>query len=175
MRARLLVWALACAALGACAAAPRPVAGLSMPGQDERAAAGLLGSYLLARGWTVRIADTGVVEATRGAERAELRLLLADTGLDRLIAGHVYTASEGASPADLAGLARSLNETLNVGTFSVVEDGVLFESSLPFLDELDPLLLDAFLDYGADVRLAVTRVDERHRLLAPVEGPAAGR
>lgn len=175
MRATLLVWIVMCAALGGCATASRPAPGLSMPGQDEAASAALLGSYLLARGWAVRIADPGVVEATRAGERVKLRLLLADAGLDRLVVGRVYPAGRGASPAALAGLAEALNESLNVGTFSVVDEGVLFESSLAFIDELDPVLLDAFLDFGADVRLAVARVDAGHEALAPVEGAAAGR
>jgi hypothetical protein len=53
--------------------------------------------------------------------------------------------------------------------------GLVLQSSLPFLDALEPRLLDAFLAYTAEVRLAVLQVQGERRILAPVEGAGASR
>lgn len=155
-------------------AAPRVSTGLAMPAQDEASAAGVLAVYLLAQGWTVRLADAGLVEATRGEERVRLEPVLDPAGLDRVIVYRSWPRDPQADDAALGAFALELNEILNVGQFRADPAGLVLQSSLPFVDELEPRLLDAFLLHTADVRLAVLHVQGQRRLIAPVEqgGPS---
>jgi hypothetical protein len=163
-----------CLGLAACAATPAPQ-GLAMPAPHEARAASLLAGYLLGRGWTVTLAEDRVVVAARGAERLELEPLLDATGLDRIIVWRSWPAVPGADPAALEALALELNATLNVGQFQAAAGELRFQSALPFLDALEPRLLDAYLEHTARVRLAVLRVQGERQLLAPVEGDPSGR
>ena len=164
---------LPCLGLAACAATPAPQ-GLAMPAPHEARAASLLAGYLLGRGWTVALAEDTVVVAARGAERLELEPLLDATGLDRIIVWRSWPAMPGADPAALEALALELNATLNVGQFQATAGKLRFQSALPFLAELEPRLLDAYLEHTARVRLAVLRVQGERQLLAPVEGDPSG-
>jgi len=161
-------------ALGGCAA-PRPSVGLAMPAPHEARAANLLAGYLLGRGWTVRLAEDTLVEASRGGERLWLVPLLDTQGMDRVVVSRGWPRAEGADRDGVAAFALELNEALNVGQFRADDRGLVFQASLPFIGTLDPRLLDAFLDYSADVRLAVLRVQAGRRLLAPLEGEEASR
>jgi hypothetical protein len=173
-RARILiVLTLAVFASAGCAA-PRPSAGLLMPAPDEQGAGALLAGFLLGLGWTVTLDGTRVT-ASRGDERLYLDPVLEAAGLDRVIVTRAWTPAPGASEAELAAFARELNEVLNVGQFLAEPRGLVFQASLPFLEELDPRLLVAFLDFTADVRLAVLQVQGERALLAPVEGEQASR
>jgi hypothetical protein len=165
---------LACLGLTACAASRAPQ-GLVMPAPHEARAASLLAGYLLGRGWTVALAEDAVVVAARGPERIELQPLLDAAGLDRIIVWRSWPAAPGATPAMLEALALELNATLNVGLFQAAAGELRFQSSLPFLDALEPRLLDAYLEHTAQVRLAVLRVQGERQLLAPVEGDPAAR
>lgn len=162
--------------LAACATPPPPApGGLHMPAPDEAGAASLLAGYLLARGWTVRLAGEGLVEAVQGGERVELEPMLDPVGMDRILVTRTWASSATAGAAELEALALRLNAALNVGQFHAVPGGLAFQSSLPFLGTLDPRLLEAFLQFGAEVRLAVLRVEGAAELLAPVEGEPPGR
>jgi hypothetical protein len=163
-----------CLGLAACAATPGPQ-GLAMPAPHEARAASLLAGYLLGRGWTVALAEERTVVAARGAERLELEPLLDAEGLDRIIVWRSWPAMPGADPAALEALALELNASLNVGQFQAMAGELRFQSSLPFLEALEPRLLDAYLEHTARVRLAVLRVQGERQLLAPVEGDPAGR
>lgn len=165
---------LGCAALAACAA-PRAPEGLSMPAPDEPRAASLLAGYLLAHGWTVRLAEPTLVEATRGAETLRLEPLLDAGGLDRVLVSRAWPAAPDAAPEALQEFARELDEALNVGRFRAAPAALELQAALPFLGTLDPRLLDAFILFTADVRLAVLQVQGERRLLAPVEGDGPGR
>lgn len=165
---------VACLGLAACAAAPAPP-GLAMPAPHEARAASLLAGYLLGHGWTVALAEDTVVVAARGPERLELQPLLDAAGLDRVIVWRSWPAVPGADPAMLAELALELNATLNVGQFQAAAGELRFQSALPFLDALEPRLLDAYLEHTARVRLAVLRVQGDRQLLAPVEGDPSAR
>jgi hypothetical protein len=155
-------------------AAQRPSSGLAMPAQDEASAAGVLAVYLLAQGWTVRLAEPGLVEATRGEERVQLEPVLDPVGLDRVIVYRSWPRDPQVDDAALRAFAIELNDTLNVGQFRAEPGGLVLQSSLPFVEELDPRLLDAFLVHTADVRLAVSHVQGQRQLIAPVEhgGPS---
>ncbi len=72
-------------------------------------------------------------------------------------------------------LALELNATLNVGQFQAADGELRFQSALPFLEALEPRLLDAYLEHTAQVRLAVLRVQGDRQLLAAVEGDPAPR
>lgn len=174
MRCLRLVLLLSCAALAACAT-PRPPAGLSMPAPDEGHAASLLAAYLLAQGWTVRLAEPTLVEATRGAERLRVEPLLDAGGLDRVLVSRAWPAAPGADPEALSDLARELDELLNVGRFRAEPEALVLQAALPFLESLDPRLLDAFIAFTAEVRFAVLQVQGERHLLAPVEGDGPGR
>lgn len=156
--------------------APAPSGGtLAMPATDEPGAAVLLAAYLLGRGWTVRLADATLVEARRGDERVTLEPLLDPAGLDRLVISRSWPPAATADPGPLAEFALELNEILNVGQFRAGSEGLVFQASLPFLDALEPLLLDAFLAYTAEVKEAVLRVQGDRVLLAPVESGSGSR
>lgn len=156
-------------------ATQRPAAVLSMPAADEAGAAGLLANYMLARGWTVRLASETRLEAFRDGERLQLEPLLDPAGLDRLIVARTWPVDPHAEADALGAFAAELNELLNVGQFQASPDGLVLQSALPFLDGLEPQLLEAFLAFTAEVRLAILRVQGERRLLAPVEGGEASR
>jgi hypothetical protein len=166
--------ALLSLALAGCAA-PRAPAGLEMPAPDEAYAANLLAAYLLGQGWTVRLADEALVEAYRGEERIALEPVLDPVGLDRILLSRVWPRDQQASDKDLHAFALELNEVLNVGQFRADTAGLEFQASLPFLDVLEPRLLDAFLAFTAEVRFAVRQVEGERHLLAPVEDGGASR
>ena len=170
---RYFVMMLALCVAG-CATPPAP-SGLVMPAPDEQGAASLLGGYLLARGWTVRLAEDARVEAWREDESVTLEPVLDATGLDRIIVARHWPAAAGTDEAALNALALELNEALNVGQFHATAAGLTLQSSLAFLHALDPRLLDAFLEYTADVRFAVRQVEGEHAVLAPVEGAPGSR
>jgi len=156
-------------------ATQRPPAGLAMPAPDEARAASLLAGYLLAQGWTVRLADAALVEAAREGERLRLEPQLDPSGLDRIIVTRTWPRDPQADEAVLQSFALELNDALNVGQFRTDATGLVFQSSLPFLGELEPRLLDAFLAYSAAVRFAVLQVQGDRRLLAPVEDGETSR
>jgi hypothetical protein len=156
-------------------ATPPASAGLVVPAPDEQAAASLLGGYLLALGWTVHLAEGARVEARREDEAITLEPLLDAGGLDRVIVSRHWPRGAEADEAALRALALELNEVLNVGQFRVTPSGLSLQSSLAFLDALDPRLLDAFLEYSAEVRFAVGQVEGERNLLAPVEGASGSR
>jgi hypothetical protein len=169
----LLILTLPVFASAGCAAA-RPSTGLLMPAPDEQGAGALLAGFLLGLGWTVTLDGTHVA-ASRGDERLYLDPVLEAAGLDRVIVTRAWPPAPGAGEAELAAFARELNEALNVGQFLTDRRGLVLHASLPFLEELDPRLLVAFLDFTADVRLAVLQVQGERALLAPVEGEQASR
>lgn len=171
---RIAITILAGLVLAGCAAAPRPDTGpavLEMPGGDEGRATTLLAAYLAARGYAVRMADETVVEA-EGADgdTFSLQVLLDPAGLDRLVLSRVYVAKEDADPGAVARFASELNSVLNVGVFSAYPPGIRFDSPLPFLDSLDPTLLEAFIAFTREVEFAVRQVEAGRGLLVEVEG-----
>lgn len=177
MKIALAVLALSVVSGCAAVAPPEPApAGLDLRGTDEGRAATVLASYLVARGYTVRLAGDASVEATDAAGGTFLlEVLLDPAGLDRLVLGRRYAAREGADPAGIRALAGELNAALNVGVFSAYPPGILFQSHLPFVDVLDPGVLDAFVAFTRDVGLAVARVEAGRGLLVELEGPGTSR
>jgi hypothetical protein len=167
---------LACAALFGCASVtPQPQARtptlLQMPGTDAGQAAALLGAYLVARGYTVGLeGDAAVAAADPAGAAFTLEVLLDPTGLDRLVLSRSYPVKEGVDPGLVPAFASELNGALNVGVFSAYPPGILFQASLPFLDDLDPALLDAFIAFTAEVGIAVRQVEAGRGLLVEVEG-----
>lgn len=153
----------------------REPGGLAMPAPDEARAASLLGSYLLAQGWTVRLAEPAAVEASRAGELIRLEPLLDAAGVDRLIVSRTWPRDPAAGDEELRAFALELNELLNVGQFRAEPGGLVLQTALPFLGNLDPGLLDAFIAFTAEVRLAVTQVQGARQLLAPVEDGQGSR
>ncbi|MFU8894784.1 MAG: hypothetical protein ACNA8J_00205 [Gammaproteobacteria bacterium] len=161
-------------ASGGCATSRAPD-GLAMPADDEPRAASLLAGYLLAQGWTVRLADETLVEAQRNGEHLRLEPLLDPAGLDRIMLYRTWPRAVGVDDETLGAFARELNDALNVGQFRVAPAGLVFQASLPFLEQLEPRVFNAFLAHTADVRLAVVHVQGERTLLAPLEDPPASR
>ena len=60
---------------------------------------------------------------------------------------------------DLDALARSLNDSLNVGVFSVEAGALVFQSQLTFVDRIRAAEMLAFLDWLDTAELAIARVD----------------
>jgi len=170
---RILVLIMLLAATG-CAHQREP-GGLAMPAPDEARAASLLAGYLLAQGWTVRLAEPAAVEASRGGELIRLEPQLDAVGLDRLIVSRTWPREPGTEDGALRAFALELNELLNVGQFRAEPAGLVLQASLPFLANLDPGLLDAFIAFTAEVRLAVSQVQGERQLLAPVEDGQGSR
>jgi hypothetical protein len=77
----------------------------------------------------------------------------------------------------LQAFALELNEALNVGQFRAADERPRPASRhCRFSSNLDPRLLDAFLDvYGRGAFRRNLQVQGERRLLAPVEGAAASR
>ena len=144
---------------------------LQMPGTEAGQAATLLGAYLVARGYTVRLeGDAAVVARDEDGREFTLQVLLDPTGLDRLVLSRTFPVREGVDPGLVPDFASELNAALNVGVFSAYPPGILFQASLPFLDDLDPALLDAFIEFTAEVEFAVRQVEAGRGLLVEVEG-----
>lgn len=156
-------------------AGPRASAGLEMPAQDEAGAASLLAGYLLGQGWSVRLADGAAVEAARGDETLRLEPQLDPRALDRIVLSRTWSRAPGVDDDALHAFALELNDALNVGLFRAAPAGLVFQSWLPFLEAVEPRLLNAYLEYTAEVRLAVLRVQGDRRLLAPVEDGESSR
>lgn len=156
-------------AVAGCATPPRVPAGFSMPASDEIGAGATLAGFLLAQGWTVRL-DESRVEASMGHERLLLEPLLDAEGLDRIIVARTWPRADGVEDEALASFALELTEKLNVGQFFAAPAGLVLQASLPFLEELDPRLLNEFLAFTADVRIAVLQVQGEREFLATVEG-----
>lgn len=146
-----------------------------MSAADEAHAASVLAGLLLGQGWTVRLEDETRVDAERRGERLNLEPILDPAGLDRILVTRRWARAPGASGEALRDFALELNETLNVGQFHAFGEDLAFQSSLPFIDSLDPRLLSAYLAFTADVRLAVLQVQGERELLVPVEGEQGSR
>ena len=80
-------------------------------------------------------------------------------GLDRIVATRSYAPAPGHSDEDLHVLAGQLNESLNVGVFSVDEGALVFQSQMTFFDRLQSDELVAFLGWLDAAELAIVRVD----------------
>lgn len=174
MRPTRLLVALLAAMVVACAS-PRAPTGFDMSAADERAAASLLAGYLLASGWTVRLAGDGTVEASRDEQQLRLAALLDPDGVDRVLVTRSWPRAATGTGEGLAQLAVELNRDLNVGLFSATPETLDLEASLYFLDVLEPRLLEAFLAFTDEVLLAVLQVQGERTLLAPVEGGEGSR
>ncbi len=152
--------------LAACATVSGPGSRLDLAESDDEAAAAALEGLLGARG----------VPAESGSDRASLLVyrrgmatllepVMQRDGLDRIISTRRYAPAPGKSESELAGLAGRLNDTLNVGTFSVEGGALVFQSQLTFLDRVGAPELLAFLDWLDTAELAIARVDREGRVL----------
>ena len=172
---RILPLALLSVFAGCVTPPPPAPAGLSMPAPHEARAASLLAGYLLAQGWTVRLVDETRVEASSGGQSLRLEPLLDPVGVDRIVVTRTWPAALQVTSEALDAFALELNETLNVGHFRATAEGLALQSSLYFLEVLEPGLLQAYLDFTATVRLAALRVQGERALLLPLEGESASR
>lgn len=149
---------------------------LDLSGTDESGAGVLLGSYLLARGYAVEPLAPGSLAATApDGDAFSLQIQLDATGLDRLLLSRVYPVREGLDPGVVERFAGELNAMLNVGVFSAYPPGVRLLSPLPFVDTLEPGLLDAFIAFTGEVSAAVERVEDGRPILSTLEAPGASR
>lgn len=107
----------------------------------------------------LRQRGVAVTEQPDGVLRLEQRLTwmcqprLAERGLDRLVCYLFFRINDQyRGSADLQHLAMTLNRRYNFGGFYVDTDGDLcFLTQLTFVDTIEGVELDAFLDYLAEV------------------------
>lgn len=156
---RLLVIFVALALAG-CASVQGRDAGREVSGSDDRAAADSIRELLATAGVAVEQASDGVsVFVYRRGMATLLTPIVQTAGLDRIVSTRRYAPAPGHSDEDLAALALALNDTLNVGVFSVEGGALVFQSQMTFLDRVDSQELVAFLGWLDAAELAMARVD----------------
>jgi hypothetical protein len=134
--------------------------GRSVAGSDDGAAAAAILDLLRTSGIPAEPAsDTKSVFVYRGGMSTLLSPIVQSDGLDRIVATRSYAPAPGHSDEDLRVLAGRLNESLNVGVFSVDGGALVFQSQMTFFDRLQSDELIAFLGWLDAAELAITRVD----------------
>ena len=162
---RLLPFLMALS-LSACATTVGPGAGVDLSGSDDTAAAQALRRLLDRQGSPVELGSDGVsLLVYRRGMATRLEPVMQPDGLDRIVSTRRYAPAPGSSEAALAALARALNESLNVGVFSVEGGAVVFQSQLTFVDHVGAEEVVAFLDWLDTAELAISRVDGDGRVL----------
>jgi hypothetical protein len=152
--------------LAACATVSGPGARLDLAGSDDQAAAAALVGLLGGRGVPAESGSDGAsLLVYRRGMATRLEPVMQRDGLDRIISTRRYAPAPGKSESELAGLAGGLNDTLNVGAFSVEGGALVFQSQLTFLDRVGAPELLAFLDWLDTAELAIVRVDRESRVL----------
>ena len=132
----------------------------SVTGSDDGAAAAAVLDLLRARDIPAEPAsDARSVFVYRGGMATLLSPIVQSDGLDRIVATRSYAPAPGHSDKDLHLLAGQLNESLNVGVFSVDEGALVFQSQMTFFDRLQSDELVAFLGWLDAAELAIVRVD----------------
>lgn len=151
---------LAVLALTGCAALQKSGPGRDLAGSDDASAAGAVLQLLADAGVPAEPASDGdsVFVYRRGMATLLAPIVQAD-GMDRIVATRRYAPRPGRSDEDLADLARRLNDTLNVGVFSVDAGALVFQSQMTFVDRLDSGELVAFLGWLDAAELAIEKVD----------------
>lgn len=131
-----------------------------LSGSDDKAAAESILELLGAAGVPAEPASDGasVFVYRRGMTTLLAPIVQAD-GMDRVVSTRRYAPASGRSDKELVDLARRLNETLNVGVFSVEEGALVFQSQMTFIDRLNSGELVAFLGWLDAAELAIVRVD----------------
>jgi hypothetical protein len=147
-------------------ATPRSGESIALPGNDDAAAALEIRAALHEAGLPVEAASgpTSLFVYRRGMATLLSPVLQTD-GLDRVIGARSYAPSAGVSGEELAGLARTLNERLNVASFKLADDALLMEANFTFVDRLSIPQLLAFLDWLDQIELAIRHVDAETGLL----------
>jgi len=131
-----------------------------LAGSDDKAAAESILELLGAAGVPAEPASDGTsVFVYRRGMATLLAPIVQTEGMDRIVATRRYAPAPGRDDQDLDGLARRLNDTLNVGVFSVDAGALLFQSQMTFVDRLDSGELVAFLGWLDAAELAISRVD----------------
>lgn len=132
----------------------------SVAGSDDAAAASALLDLLRANGIPAEPAsDARSVFVYRRGMATLLSPIVQSDGLDRIVATRSYAPAPGHSDQDLLALAGRLNESLNVGVFSVEEGALAFQSQMTFLDRIESDELVAFMGWLDAAELAIARVD----------------
>ena len=135
--------------------------GRTVTGSDDEAAAAAVLDLLRTGGIPAEPAsDARSVFVYRGGMSTLLSPIVQSDGLDRIVATRSYAPAPGRSDEDLRILAGRLNDSLNVGVFSVDAGALVFQSQMTFLDRLQSDELIAFLGWLDAAELAMARVDE---------------
>ena len=144
----------------ACATTAGSGAGLDLSDSDDPMAAAAVRNMLDRQGVPVEAGSDGesVLVYHRGMA-TRLEPVMQPEGLDRIVSTRRYAPAPGRSERDLDALARSLNDSLNVGVFSVEAGALVFQSQLTFVDRIRAAEMLAFLDWLDTAELAIARVD----------------
>jgi hypothetical protein len=144
----------------ACATTGGPGAGLDLSDSDDAMAAAAIRGLLDRQGVPVESGSDGEsLLVYRRGMATRLEPVMQPEGLDRVVSTRRYAPAPGRSERDLDALARSLNESLNVGVFSVEGGALVFQSQVTFVDRLGGAEMLAFLDWLDTAELAIARVD----------------
>lgn len=151
---------VAALAMAGCVTAAGLGSSRDVSGSDDAAAATAILNTLRAEGVPAEPAsdERSVFVYQRGMATL-LSPIVQSEGLDRIVATRRYAPAAGAGDQDLRDLAGALNDTLNVGVFSVEEGVLVFQSQMTFVDRLQGRELVAFLGWLDAVELAIARVD----------------
>jgi len=119
-------------------------------GEDENdAAAEALATYLEKHGIEILLRRGQNVGIQRGDFKYILSPKVSSEGIDRIVVGKSFgVKDEYLHSAEMDRLVRKLNEDLNIGTFSLDDDGdLLFQSHVTFVDRIDYAELESFLEF----------------------------
>lgn len=146
--------------VSACATTAGSGAGLDLSDSDDAIAAAAIRDMLDRQGVPVEAGSDGEsLLVYRRGMATRLEAVMQPNGLDRVVSTRRYAPAPGRSERDLDGLARSLNESLNVGVFSVEGGALVFQSQVTFVDRISAAEMLAFLDWLETAELAIARVD----------------
>ena len=146
-------------ALAGCALTPAG-GSRSLPGSDDAAAGRALLDLLQAAGVPAEMASDEVsVFVYRKGMATLLSPIVQSEGMDRIVATRRYAPAPGRGDEELGALAGRLNDSLNVGVFSVDAGALVFQSQMTFIDRLAADELTAFLGWLDVAELAMTRID----------------
>lgn len=122
---------------------------LALPGSENDAAARALAPYLEKHGLDVIRRNGENVSVRRGNSKFVLSPKMSSEGLDRIVVGKFYGVEDRFRHSEKVDrLVKSLNEDLNVGTFSIDGDGdLLFQSHITFVERVEYAEIEAFLDF----------------------------
>jgi hypothetical protein len=116
---------------------------------ENEAAAEALASYLEQHGIEILLRKGEDIGIQRGDSMYVLSPKVSSDGLDRIVVAKFLGVEDRYHHGpEVDALVKKLNEDLNVGTFSLDNDGdLMFQSHVTFVDRVDYAEIEAFLEF----------------------------